>query len=79
MTINLEHQKISGETTVKNAITEVAAMMGENVKEAESESESVKGLTDNAIHQRIDYHVKYEEAPMESESRMSDKKGRFHF
>ncbi|EEF37773.1 elongation factor Ts, mitochondrial [Ricinus communis] len=30
--INLEHPKISGETTVQNAITEVAAMMGENVK-----------------------------------------------
>lgn len=28
----LEHPKISGETTVQNAITEVAAMMGENVK-----------------------------------------------
>ena len=32
LTIDLEHQKISGETTVKNAITEVAAMMGENVR-----------------------------------------------
>ena len=30
--LNLEHPKISGETTVHNAITEVAAMMGENVK-----------------------------------------------
>lgn len=30
--VNLEHSKISGETTVQNAITEVAAMMGENVK-----------------------------------------------
>ncbi|XP_071723800.1 elongation factor Ts, mitochondrial [Rutidosis leptorrhynchoides] len=30
--INLEHPKISGETTVPSAITEVAAMMGENVK-----------------------------------------------
>ncbi|CAL5186322.1 unnamed protein product [Lathyrus oleraceus] len=29
---NLEHPKINGETTVQNAITEVAAMMGENVK-----------------------------------------------
>ncbi|KAG2710759.1 hypothetical protein I3843_04G042500 [Carya illinoinensis] len=28
----LEHPKISGETTVQNAITEVAAMMGENVR-----------------------------------------------
>lgn len=32
MTLNLEHPKISGEITVQNAITEVAAMMGENVK-----------------------------------------------
>ncbi|MED6195441.1 hypothetical protein PIB30_037869 [Stylosanthes scabra] len=32
MTLNLEHPKISGETTVHNAITEVAAMMGENIK-----------------------------------------------
>ncbi|KAF7811303.1 elongation factor Ts, mitochondrial [Senna tora] len=32
MTLNLEHPKINGETTVQNAITEVAAMMGENVK-----------------------------------------------
>ncbi|KAF5741347.1 putative elongation factor ts [Tripterygium wilfordii] len=30
--INLEHPKISGETTVHNAITDVAAIMGENVK-----------------------------------------------
>lgn len=30
--MNLEHPKINGETTVQNAITEVAAMMGENVK-----------------------------------------------
>ncbi|GKU97788.1 hypothetical protein SLEP1_g10879 [Rubroshorea leprosula] len=29
---NLEHPKISGETTVQNAVTEVAAMMGENVR-----------------------------------------------
>ncbi|XP_015966237.1 elongation factor Ts, mitochondrial [Arachis duranensis] len=32
MTLNLEHPKINGETSVHNAITEVAAMMGENVK-----------------------------------------------
>jgi len=31
-TLNLDHPKISGETTVQNAITEVAAMMGENVR-----------------------------------------------
>ncbi|KAJ4717361.1 Elongation factor Ts, mitochondrial [Melia azedarach] len=30
--LNLEHPKVSGATTVQNAITEVAAMMGENVK-----------------------------------------------
>lgn len=30
--LNLEHPKISGETTVQNAITEVAAIMGENIK-----------------------------------------------
>ncbi|KAK9074124.1 hypothetical protein SSX86_006721 [Deinandra increscens subsp. villosa] len=30
--INLDHPKLSGETTVQNAITEVAAIMGENVK-----------------------------------------------
>ncbi|KAK3217727.1 hypothetical protein Dsin_011697 [Dipteronia sinensis] len=30
--LNLEHPKINGEMTVHNAITEVAAMMGENVK-----------------------------------------------
>ncbi|KAL2335771.1 hypothetical protein Fmac_016984 [Flemingia macrophylla] len=32
MRLNLEHPKINGETTVHNAITEVAAMMGENVR-----------------------------------------------
>ncbi|CAK7349183.1 unnamed protein product [Dovyalis caffra] len=30
--LNLEHPKISGDTTVQNAITEVAAIMGENVR-----------------------------------------------
>lgn len=30
--ITFDHPKLSGETTVQNAITEVAAMMGENVK-----------------------------------------------
>ena len=30
--INFHHPKLSGERTVQNAITEVAAMMGENVK-----------------------------------------------
>ena len=32
MSINLDHPKLSGETTVPNAVTEVAAMVGENVK-----------------------------------------------
>lgn len=32
MKINLNHPKLSGETTVQSAITEVAAMVGENVK-----------------------------------------------
>lgn len=30
--LNLDHPKVSGETTVSNAVTEVAAIMGENVK-----------------------------------------------
>lgn len=30
--MDVEHPKLSGERTVENAITEVAAMMGENVK-----------------------------------------------
>ncbi|KAI3938260.1 hypothetical protein MKW98_031208 [Papaver atlanticum] len=30
--INLDHPKLSGETTVRSAITEVAAIMGENIK-----------------------------------------------
>nr|KYP42238.1 Elongation factor Ts [Cajanus cajan] len=32
LTLNLEHPKINGETSIHNAITEVAAMMGENVR-----------------------------------------------
>ncbi|KAI4352144.1 hypothetical protein L6164_006424 [Bauhinia variegata] len=32
MKLNLDHPKINGETTIQNAITEVAAMMGENVR-----------------------------------------------
>jgi translation elongation factor EF-Ts len=32
MSINLDHPMLSGETTVQNAVTEVAAMVGENVK-----------------------------------------------
>ncbi|KAF3547878.1 hypothetical protein DY000_02003039, partial [Brassica cretica] len=30
--LNLDHPKVNGETTVSNAVTEVAAIMGENVK-----------------------------------------------
>lgn len=30
--LNLDHPKVNGETTVSNAATEVAAIMGENVK-----------------------------------------------
>ncbi|KAA3459030.1 elongation factor Ts, mitochondrial-like [Gossypium australe] len=30
--LNLDHPKVSGETTIQNAVTEVAAMMGENIK-----------------------------------------------
>jgi translation elongation factor EF-Ts len=32
MFINVDHPKLSGETTVQSAATEVAAMVGENVK-----------------------------------------------
>lgn len=32
MPINLDHPKLSVETTVQSAVTEVAAMVGENVK-----------------------------------------------
>jgi len=32
MSINLDHPKLSGETTVQSAVSEVAAMVGENVK-----------------------------------------------
>ncbi|KAG6606990.1 Elongation factor Ts, mitochondrial, partial [Cucurbita argyrosperma subsp. sororia] len=32
MKLNLEHPKISGETTALNAVTEVAGIMGENIK-----------------------------------------------
>ncbi|XP_027187655.1 elongation factor Ts, mitochondrial [Cicer arietinum] len=32
MRLNLQHPKINGETSVQNAITQVAAMMGENVR-----------------------------------------------
>ena len=45
-----------------------------------AETESVKGLTDHAIHQRMDYHVEFEDTGgMEAESRTSDRKARFQF
>ncbi|KAF4380896.1 hypothetical protein G4B88_028269 [Cannabis sativa] len=52
LTINLEHQKISGETTVQNAITEVAAMMGENIKlrRAFVISASSQGVVSTYLH-----------------------------
>lgn len=32
MKLDLEHPKLTGEATVQNAITQVAAIMGENVR-----------------------------------------------
>ncbi|XVF21210.1 hypothetical protein REPUB_Repub12eG0071100 [Reevesia pubescens] len=50
--LNLEHPKISGETTVQNAVTEVAAMMGENVKLRRGfvMSASLHGLVSAYLH-----------------------------
>ncbi|KAH7533902.1 hypothetical protein FEM48_Zijuj04G0180800 [Ziziphus jujuba var. spinosa] len=50
--LNLEHPKISGETTVQNAITEVAAMMGENVRLRRSyvTSTSSHGIVSTYLH-----------------------------
>lgn len=52
-----------------------AGKTGERVEE----TESVKGLTEHAIHQRIDYQVEYEERGNneDAESKMSGR--RFHF
>lgn len=52
LTLNLEHPKISGETTVQNAITEVAAMMGENVRLRRSyvTSTSSHGVVSTYLH-----------------------------
>ncbi|CAI0552200.1 unnamed protein product [Linum tenue] len=48
--LNLEHPKISGETTVHNAITEVAAMMGENVKLRRGFVMSSPGVLSTYLH-----------------------------
>ncbi|CAL1392976.1 unnamed protein product [Linum trigynum] len=48
--LNLEHPKISGETTVHNAITEVAAMMGENVKLRRGFVMSTSGVLSTYLH-----------------------------
>ncbi|KAJ0077804.1 hypothetical protein Patl1_36781 [Pistacia atlantica] len=50
--LNLDHPKISGETTVQNAITEVAAIMGENVKLRRGfvMSASVPGVVSTYLH-----------------------------
>ncbi|CAN1316021.1 Elongation factor Ts, mitochondrial [Linum perenne] len=48
--LNLEHPKISGETTVQDAITEVAAMMGENVKLRRGFVMSTPGVLSTYLH-----------------------------
>ncbi|KAF6170299.1 hypothetical protein GIB67_042989 [Kingdonia uniflora] len=50
--INLDHPKLSGETTVQNAITEVAAIMGENVKlrRGFAVSKSLPGVISTYLH-----------------------------
>lgn len=50
--MNLDHPKINGETTVKNAISEVAAIMGENVKfrRGYTMSASSSGLLSTYLH-----------------------------
>ena len=50
MTLNLEHPKITGETTVQNAITEVAAMMGENVRLRRGFVMSSQGVISTYLH-----------------------------
>ncbi|KAJ7971260.1 Elongation factor Ts, mitochondrial [Quillaja saponaria] len=51
-TLNLEHPKVNGETTVQNATTEVAAMMGENVRVRRGfvMSTSLKGVISTYLH-----------------------------
>lgn len=50
--INLDHPKLSGETTVQGAITEVAAMVGENVKlrRGYTISKSSNGVISSYLH-----------------------------
>ncbi|OVA04334.1 Translation elongation factor EFTs/EF1B [Macleaya cordata] len=50
--ISLDHPKLSGETTVKSAITEVAAIMGENVKlrRGFAVSKSSHGVVSTYLH-----------------------------
>ncbi|XP_010252915.1 PREDICTED: elongation factor Ts, mitochondrial isoform X2 [Nelumbo nucifera] len=50
--ISLDHPKLSGETTVQSAITEVAAMVGENVKlrRGLSVSTSAHGVVSSYLH-----------------------------
>lgn len=50
--MNFEHPKLSGEKTVQNAITEVAAIMGENIKlrRGFSVSTSSPGVISTYLH-----------------------------
>ncbi|XP_042514859.1 elongation factor Ts, mitochondrial isoform X2 [Macadamia integrifolia] len=50
--INLDHPKLSGETTVQSAITEVAAIMGENVtlRRGFQMSSSAHGVVSSYLH-----------------------------
>ncbi|XP_022935133.1 elongation factor Ts, mitochondrial-like [Cucurbita moschata] len=52
MKLNLEHPKINGETTALNAVTEVAAIMGENIKlrRGFSMSASSSGVISTYLH-----------------------------
>uniref|UniRef100_A0A5B7BX97 Elongation factor Ts, mitochondrial n=1 Tax=Davidia involucrata TaxID=16924 RepID=A0A5B7BX97_DAVIN len=52
MKMNFDHPKLSGEKTVQNAITEVAAMMGENVKlrRGFAMSSSSQGIISTYLH-----------------------------
>ncbi|KAJ4849626.1 hypothetical protein Tsubulata_036766 [Turnera subulata] len=48
--LNLDHPKVSGEITVQNAITEVAAMMGENVRLRRGFLMSSPGILSTYLH-----------------------------
>ncbi|KAA8524925.1 hypothetical protein F0562_011437 [Nyssa sinensis] len=54
MKMDFDHPKLSGEKTVQNAITEVAAMMGENVKlrRGFAMSSSSQGIISTYLHTR---------------------------